>query len=69
MGPFATAMLRGCLQAGGYLLYFTGALGMVAALAVAARGEAVPSPASLAVFAGVCLAGGFACLTISRKLA
>ena len=68
MGPFATLMLRGCLQAIGYLLYFTGALALVAAAAVAWRAETVPSPASLAMFAACCLAGGFACLAASRRI-
>ena len=68
MGPFATVMLGGCLNALRWLLWFTVGLIVVAILAMLWRGETPANPGALLVLAAVLRSMGWACLWLVHRL-
>ena len=68
MGPFATAIATGCLDALRWLLWLVAGL-LVALVAVQAiRGDDAAQPAQLSIMAAVAAAVGQACAFLSGKV-
>ncbi len=67
MGPFASAVASGCLDALRWLLWLVAALLIALTAAQALRGDADAQPAQLLVMAAVCAAAGWLCGCLSGK--
>ncbi len=68
MGPIATAVLGGCLNALQWLLWFSAALAALTAVLTHFRGDSVPSPAALLILALALAAIGWVCGWAAKKL-
>ena len=69
MGPFATAIATGCLDALRWLLWLVAALLVALVVAQYARGDQSASPLQLIALAGVAVVAGFACGLVSSRVA
>ena len=69
MGPFATAIATGCLDALRWLLWLVAALLAALVVVQSIRGDESASPLRLIALAGVALVAGFACGVVSTRVA
>ena len=68
MGPFATAVLVGCMQALGWFSWAAAALVCAAVVAQYARHDEAANPSGLAVLAMTLGLAGFACHSAAKFL-
>ena len=69
MGPFATAVLVGCLQALGWFFWATATLACAAVIAQYVRHDADANPSGLAALALALAVAGFASQRVAKLLA
>ena len=69
MGPFATAITVGCLDALRWLLWFVGALLVALIVTQRVRGDADAEPVKLMAMAAAAALAGWICGWASRRFA